>query len=134
MSLTENILDNEWDNCRLDVCKLFETVFCCQQLGMALMVFELPIQSRHSTHISSWTDMYYPCTGSGWRLRLHTQLPLRRPPDESFVPFLSLELTIRSSNFSCIISTPKTPQYWCSLFDQIKSLLAGFISQRLFGF
>lgn len=116
------MLDNEWDNCRLDVCKLFENVFCCQQLGMVLMVFELPIRPRQNAHISSWTDLYYPCKGSGWRLRLHIQLPLRRLPDEPFVPFSSSSLSIHSSNLPCIISTSIDLQYWCSFFDQIKSL------------
>lgn len=60
LSLTEYVLDNEWDNCRLDVCKQFATVFCCQQLGMVLMVFELPIRASHKAHISSWTDVNYP--------------------------------------------------------------------------
>lgn len=39
LSLTKYMLDNERDNCRLDVCKRIENIFCCQQLGMALMVF-----------------------------------------------------------------------------------------------
>lgn len=42
-SLTKYMLDNEFNNCLLDVCKRIESVFCCQQLGMVLMVFDLPI-------------------------------------------------------------------------------------------
>lgn len=118
LSLTEYVLDNEWDNCRLDVCKQFETVFCCQQLGMALMVIWIAHSTLSQRLIyQAGLTLNYPYTGPGWGLRLHIQLPLRRrPPDEAFILFpsipFSLQLTYPTSRES--YRHPNNLKYWCS--------------------